>query len=174
MNATCPANLSTEMVIITVGILNQWISIKLWIIRRRSVYGLWQSMNKNTDITLDILWRMNLFTMAKAKMPITVLARSKAWTVSARSNSGIVGSNPTNLKKKLNSHSEGWSSNWVHSARRPLLAYCTCLGENLVEWMAGETEVLGENLPQRHFVHHEYHFTRPGLEPWPPRWEAND
>jgi hypothetical protein len=25
--------------------------------------------------------------------------------------------------------------------------------ENLVEWMAGETEVLWENLPQRHFVH---------------------
>jgi hypothetical protein len=28
-------------------------------------------------------------------MPITVAARSKAWTVFARSNTGIVGSNPT-------------------------------------------------------------------------------
>jgi hypothetical protein len=28
-------------------------------------------------------------------MPITVVARSEAWTVSARSNAGIVGSNPT-------------------------------------------------------------------------------
>jgi hypothetical protein len=31
--------------------------------------------------------------------------------------------------------------------------------------IAGETEELGENLPQRHFVHHKSHMTRPGLEP---------
>jgi hypothetical protein len=46
--------------------------------------------------------------------------------------------------------------------------------ENLVEWMAGETEVLGENLPRRHFVHRKSHLTRPGLEPGPARWEASD
>jgi hypothetical protein len=38
---------------------------------------------------------------------------------------------------------------------------------------AGETEILGENLPQRHFVHHKFHMTRPGLEPELPWWEAS-
>jgi hypothetical protein len=31
--------------------------------------------------------------------------------------------------------------------------------------LAGETEVFGENLPQRHFVHHKFHMTRAGLNP---------
>jgi hypothetical protein len=36
--------------------------------------------------------------------------------------------------------------------------------EQLVEWrLAGETEVLGGNLPQRQFVHHKSQLTRPGI-----------
>jgi hypothetical protein len=74
-------------------------------------------------------------------------------------------------------HSGGWSPNWVHSARRPLtgLLYLPVVivrMENLVEWMAGETEVLGENVPRRHFVHHKSNLTRPGIEPGSSRWEV--
>jgi hypothetical protein len=46
--------------------------------------------------------------------------------------------------------------------------------EQSVEWAAGETEVLGENLPQRLFVHHKSYMTWPGLEPGPPHWDVSD
>jgi hypothetical protein len=34
--------------------------------------------------------------------------------------------------------------------------------------------VLAGNLPQRHFVYHKSHMTRPRLEPGPPQWEVSD
>jgi hypothetical protein len=65
----------------------------------------------------------------------------------------------------------------VHSTLRPLNGLLCqhqviMLMEKSVEWLAGETEVLGENLPQYRFVHHKPH-TLPVREPGPPRWEAS-
>jgi hypothetical protein len=41
--------------------------------------------------------------------------------------------------------------------------------------LAGETEVLEENLPSAPLLSiTKSHMTRPGFEPGPPRWEAGD
>jgi hypothetical protein len=45
--------------------------------------------------------------------------------------------------------------------------------EELVELLAGETEVLKENLPQFRFVHHKPHML-PGRQPGPLLWESSD
>jgi hypothetical protein len=72
----------------------------------------------------------------------------------------------------------GVESNWIHSALRPLIVqlcqpWVIMMMEKLLEWLAGEIEVLGENLPQYRFVHHKPHML-PGREPEPTRWEASD
>jgi hypothetical protein len=69
-------------------------------------------------------------------------------------------------------------TNWVHSALRPPIGLLCkprviMMMEKLVEWLAGETEVLEENLTQCRFVHQELH-RLPECEPGPPRGEAND
>jgi hypothetical protein len=66
----------------------------------------------------------------------------------------------------------------VHSSLLPLIGLLCqprviMMMAKLVEWLAEETEVLGENLPQCRFVHHKPHML-PGREPEPPQWEASD
>jgi hypothetical protein len=46
--------------------------------------------------------------------------------------------------------------------------------EQSVEGLARETEVVGKNLPQCHFVHHKSTWPDLGLEVVLPRWEAGD
>jgi hypothetical protein len=60
-------------------------------------------------------------------------------------------------------------SSWVHLALwQPIGLLCQpwviMMMEKLVEWwLAGETEILGENLPECHFVHHKPHVLCPDV-----------
>jgi hypothetical protein len=40
--------------------------------------------------------------------------------------------------------------------------------------LTGEIEVLGENMSQYHFVHHNPYMTYSGTEPGPTRWQSGD
>jgi hypothetical protein len=69
------------------------------------------------------------------------------------------------------SHSGGWSPYSVHSARQPLLAYCTCPGW-LWWWRIwwnedwqGKPKYSEKTGPQCHFVHHKSHLLDPGSNP---------
>jgi hypothetical protein len=56
------------------------------------------------------------------------------------------------------------------------LAYCISPGwwmmmmsvEQSVEWLAGETESLGGDMPQNHYIHYKSRMTWPGIEPGSP------
>jgi hypothetical protein len=67
-------------------------------------------------------------------------------------------------------------SSGVHSALRPPIGLLCqpqviMMMEKLVEWLARETEVLEENLPQCRFVHHKPHMLpRRGGKPASNRW----
>jgi hypothetical protein len=49
-----------------------------------------------------------------------------------------------------------------------------CASSRWNERVAENTEVLGENLPQRRFFHPKSHMIWPGLELRPPRWEPGN
>jgi hypothetical protein len=47
--------------------------------------------------------------------------------------------------------------------------------EQSVEWeLAGQSEVLTDNMPQCHFVHDKSQMSLSGIEPRLPWWEAGD
>jgi hypothetical protein len=65
----------------------------------------------------------------------------------------------------------GVDTNCVHSALRPPVGLLcqprvNMMMKKLVEWwLAGETEVIGGNLPQWGFVHHKSHMLCPDANP---------
>jgi hypothetical protein len=56
---------------------------------------IWLNTFETKGLLSAVIYSLAWVSMLYMKPPITVAARSKAWTVFARSNTGIVGSNPT-------------------------------------------------------------------------------
>jgi hypothetical protein len=76
---------------------------------------------------------------------------------------------------KLNLYSGEWNQGPLDTAATIGLLcqpWVIMMMDKSVEWLAGETELLGENLPQCRFVHHKPHML-PVREPGPPRWKAS-
>jgi hypothetical protein len=78
----------------------------------------------------------------------------------------------------FNWYTGGLESNWVFSVLRSLIGLLwqprvIMMMEKLVEWLAKEAEVFGENLPQCRFVHYKPHILSRS-ELGPPRLEASD
>jgi hypothetical protein len=57
----------------------------------------------------------------------------------------------------LNWYSVGWSPLDTTATNRPIVPRVIMMMEKLVEWLAGETEVLGENLSLFRFIYHKPH-----------------
>jgi hypothetical protein len=83
----------------------------------------------------------------------------------------IISYRVTNSDYNFNNRFLGWGqivSTWYV---RNYLVYCTSpmmILKQSVEWLAGETKELGENLLQCHFDCHKSHITWPWIEPGPP------
>jgi hypothetical protein len=58
------------------------------------------------------------------------------------------------------------------ATNRPIVPVIMIMEKLVERRLAGEIEVLGENLPQCRFVHHKPHML-PGGEHGPSRWEAS-
>jgi hypothetical protein len=105
--------------------------------------------------------------------------RTKGWEPLLYNKDNSVENKPLNKSWIEYPNSKGWYMNIVFfflvswRGLRQFAWYLTCctrpgwwmMGvEQSVEWLVGETEVLGENLPQCRFVHHNSHMTWSGLE----------
>jgi hypothetical protein len=135
---------------------------------RHELQGNWLGYTKSMCVQCAVLSGMEVLCSPKKKNSILRL-----------NNTNIDTSTEMVLMRSFSFSFLGWGWNWFSVSH--YLAYCTSSGlwmvksvEQSLKWLAGNTAVLRENLPQRRFVHHNSHMTWPGLVPGSPRWEASD